>query len=51
MTTLYFVLFLLAAICFGVETFRTHAVRINLLALGFLFFSLVPLIQAGQILH
>lgn len=46
MTVLYFILLLLAAICFLVAAAdRTPHPRLNLVALGLFFWVLVPLIQ------
>ena len=46
MTVLYFILLLLAAICFVVAAAdRTVHPRVNLIALGLFFWVLVPLIQ------
>lgn len=40
----YILLYVLAIACFAVETSRTST-RLNLLALGFVFLTLVPLVQ------
>jgi hypothetical protein len=50
MTVLYFILLLLAAICFGLAAFSVAHPRIHFVALGLLFWVLVPLIHAGKAL-
>jgi hypothetical protein len=54
MDTLYVILYLLAAVCFAVAAFfvssasaatNNFVTRVNLVALGLLFWVLVPLIQ------
>jgi hypothetical protein len=55
MTTLYFILYLVSAVCFAasaVLTFRpaAGAAKVNLIALGLLFWVLVPLIVTAKAL-
>ncbi len=50
MNVIDFILLLIGAICFLAATFNVAA-KVNLLALGLLFWILVPLIAAGQALH
>lgn len=45
MVVLYFVLLLLAAVCFGLAAFAVPVQRVSPLALGLLFWVLVPLLQ------
>lgn len=45
---LYFLLYLAAAICFGLAAFSVAVRRVNLVALGLLFWVLVFVIQALQ---
>lgn len=47
-TVLYFVLLLLAAICFAVDAFVVSQRRVHLLALGLFLWVLVPLIQHAR---
>jgi hypothetical protein len=44
MSTLYLILFVVAALCFAASALNVGS-RVNLLALGLLFAFLVPLIQ------
>lgn len=46
MTTLYMVLYLLAAVCFLLTALGVAVQRINVLALGLFFWVLVPLIMS-----
>lgn len=54
MTVLYLILLVLAAVCFAVAAFRgasqalDNGRGVNLVALGLLFWILVPLLQALQ---
>jgi hypothetical protein len=48
MVTIYFVLLLLAALCFGAAALSVAVQRVNLLALGLLLWVLVPLIQTAH---
>lgn len=48
MNLLYFVLLLLGAVCFAAAALSFTMQRINLVALGLLFWVLVPLIQTAQ---
>lgn len=48
LTLLYFVLLLLAAVCFLLDAFVVSQRRVHLLALGLLLWVLVPLIQTAQ---
>jgi hypothetical protein len=50
MTTINFILYLLAAICFLVAFIGLVTSRFNILALGLLCWVLVPLIAAGRAL-
>lgn len=45
MTTLYLVFLLLSAVCFGMAAVGAALRNVNLVALGLLFFVLVPLVQ------
>lgn len=45
MNTLYFILLLLGAVSFALAAFSVVFRKINLMALGLLFWVLVPLIQ------
>lgn len=45
---LFFVLLLLALVCFVASAFQVHAARFNLLSLGAALWVTVPLIQALQ---
>lgn len=45
---LYFLLYLAAAICFGLAAFAVPVRRVNLVALGLLFWVLVFVIQVLQ---
>jgi hypothetical protein len=45
MTTLYVVLLLLAVVCFAIGAARRSPQGVNLVALGLMFFALVPLIE------
>jgi multisubunit Na+/H+ antiporter MnhG subunit len=45
MNTLYFILLLVAAVCFIMAALNVAIVRINLVALGLFAWVLVPLIQ------
>lgn len=46
MTVLFLILLLLGAVCFGLAAFGATLQKVNLLALGLLFWILVPLITA-----
>lgn len=48
MDVLFFIFYLLAGVCFGLLAGGVAVRRINFLALGLLFWVLVPLIQAGR---
>lgn len=48
MITLYFVLLLLALVCFVASTFAVNAPRINLMSLGLALWVAVPFIQTLQ---
>lgn len=48
MTALYFVLLLLALVCFVVAAFNVVSARVNLVALGLAFWVAVPFIQMLQ---
>lgn len=50
MNVIDFILLLIGAICFAAAAVNVVA-RVNLLAVGLLFWILVPLIAAGQALH
>jgi hypothetical protein len=50
MTVLYFILLLLAAICFGIAALGVSHPRIHFVALGLLAWVLVPLIHAAKAL-
>jgi hypothetical protein len=45
MATLYLILLVVAALCFGAAAINVVASRVNLIALGLLAYVLVPLIQ------
>ena len=45
MTTLYVILYLLAAIVFVLAAFNVRVDKINLIGLGLFFFVLVPFLQ------
>jgi hypothetical protein len=49
-TTLYFILYLLAAVCFLAAAASVALNRVNILALGLLFWVLVPLIVTARAL-
>ena len=44
-TILYLLLYICAAVCFFLYSFDGEGIKVNLLGLGVLFWSLVPLIQ------
>lgn len=46
MHVLYFVLLLLAVVCFVASAFQVNATRLNLLALGLALFAAVPFIKS-----
>lgn len=48
MDVLFLILFVLAAACFAAAAFGKSAGRVNLVALGLLFWVLVPLIGSVQ---
>lgn len=48
MTTFYLILFLLSAACFVGAAARAGTTRVNLMALGLLFWVLVPLIGTAR---
>lgn len=48
MTVVFLLLLLLAVVCFGAAAFGATLRSVNLVALGLLFFALVPLIQTLQ---
>lgn len=48
MTTIYLLLLIAGAVCFGLAAFNVAVGRLNLVALGLLFWVLVPLIQRLQ---
>lgn len=48
LTVIYFVLLLLAAICFALDAFVVSQRRVHLLALGLFLWVLVPLIQTAH---
>jgi hypothetical protein len=50
MSVLFFVCYLLAAICFLVAALSVSLGRINLVALGLFFFTVPTLINAGSLL-
>ena len=50
MNTLYLILLLLGAVCFAIAAFDVAVRRVNLLALGLLFWIAVPLIQTIKVL-
>lgn len=45
MSILFLLLLLFAAVCFGLAAFNVGVGKLNLIALGLLFWVLVPLIQ------
>lgn len=49
MSLLYFVLYLLALVCFLLATFGASVRRINLMALGLALAALVWVVQSGQV--
>lgn len=52
MNVIDFILLLLGAVCFAAAAFNVPKnATVNLVALGLLFWILVPLIAAGQHLH
>ena len=48
MLILYFILYILAAVCFFIYAIAKYKAKVNLLGLGVFFWSLVPLIQTFQ---
>ena len=48
MTAIYLVLLILSAVCFAAAASERVATRYNLVALGLLFWVLVPLIQMAH---
>lgn len=48
MLVLFFILLLLALVCFAAAAFQVHASRINLLGLGLALWVAVPFIQTLQ---
>jgi hypothetical protein len=48
MTTWYFVLYLLALVCFALAAVQVHTSKVNLLGLGLAFFVAVPFLQTLQ---
>ena len=50
MHVLYFILFLLAVVCFIAATFPTFAARINLMALGLALATAVFVIQQAKVM-
>jgi hypothetical protein len=49
MDALYFILALLAAICFAIAASGRAVSRVNVLALGLLLWVCIPLIQYGRL--
>lgn len=47
MLTLYVILYIFSVVCFGAAAANLYP-KVNLLALGLLLFTLVPLLQVGQ---
>lgn len=50
MHVLYFVLYLLALVCFIASAFQVSARKVNLLAFGLAFFVAVPMLQQLRLL-